>query len=625
MQTVRALFMVIVGVWCACTMTGCGSSGNGEGNTAGNGVGPNTNEALVTVRGTVDDGTATSPIASAACYFVDSRGTLLAETTAERNGTFHIEIPPEVEGFMGCSPPGFPKLTLATFVSTVGVPAGQTVPATGFEEVSPRTTLVANILVQTLPPNPQARKTELLAALAAQDPDLIALAGAATALFDAMLQQQIVDVDFSTASDDGGGGGGSDSGGGGSSGASDGGGVSGDAGDGTDFSPLAGVPCEFVSHPMGDSALEDLLNDGVVDRPELQAIADEVAQDTAVQGAFARLFPHGMQPLASNGQPLRTMTDTRGRYFLPVPPGRPGFIQCAPTPSLALSTFVEARQGGESLTEQHVSPPSQFFAAFLSPLLPEQEVQAVENNFLTDIGELRRPTDGIVRVEAITTAQGRMVADTDGDGLVCSFLSNPTEAAIQYLAAAAASYTATTLFKALLIEASMPAVASYEAILADVFLRTTAMGLPRLELLETDLRAGGVPEERAATLAALLNTCITDGIERTLGIPPLRAVRAGRLRVTVRDMQGALVPRAQATVEGATTLFGSQCVSVANRMMCSTDAQGTVIIVLQGERSLAVTPVLLSVVSENGALTSQMQVDFLPPSTRDIVVTLRPQ
>jgi hypothetical protein len=59
--------------------------------------------------------------------------------------------------------------------------------------------------------------------------------------------------------------------------------------------------------------------------------------------------------------------------------------------------------------------------------------------------------------------------------------------------------------------------------------------------------------------------------------------------------------------------------------VCSTDAQGMVTIVLQGERSLAVTPVLLLVESEDRLLTSQMQVDFVPPATRDIAVTVRPR
>jgi hypothetical protein len=62
-------------------------------------------------------------------------------------------------------PPAFPNLVLATFVSTVGVAAGQTRPETGVEEISPRTTVMANILAETQPTDRQRRKTELLNAL----------------------------------------------------------------------------------------------------------------------------------------------------------------------------------------------------------------------------------------------------------------------------------------------------------------------------------------------------------------------------------------------------------------------------------------------------------------------------
>jgi hypothetical protein len=596
----------MVGLLIVCTLLGCSSSQDGE----------DLHETRVTLVGRVDDGTAASSIANAVCQFVLRSGTPLAGATADRRGTFRLDVLPEVEGFIRCSPSDFPNLVLVTFMSTVGVPEGATVPTTGFEEISPRTTVVATIIAQTAPSDPQARKAELLAALAAQDPDLTMLTEAATALFNAMWEQQVGEVSFGSESGEGSGNSGSDD---------SGGGVEGDAGDGAEFSPLANVPCEFVLTPEGDSALEDLLVDGVLDRPDLQTIATDVAQDGAIAVAFARLFPTGIQPHASNGQPLWTTTERNGRYFLPVPPVTPGFVRCTPTPQLAISTVVEARQAGEILMEQHVSPANQFFAAFLFPLLPQQDVHAIEANFLTDIGDLGRPIDGIVRVETIASPQGRMIADTDDDGVVCSLLEGIEEAAIQYPAAAAAAYTATALFKALLIEARSPAVASYETILADVLLRTTATGIPQLEILDTDLIAGGVLEERAPELTALLNSCIRTGVERTLGIPLLRMVRAGRLRLIVRDAQGTPLPRAQATVEGAMILFGSRCESQDHQMVCSTDEQGRVTIVLQGEISLAVTLVHLLVASEDGTLTSQVQVDFLPPTTRDIAVTVHPR
>ena len=180
------------------------------------------------------------------------------------------------------------------------------------------------------------------------------------------------------------------------------------------------------------------------------------------------------------------------------------------------------------------------------PQLPSSATQAVERNFLIDIGVLNTPSGGIVQVETVATPDGRMIADTDGDGLVSSLrISDPQEGAIQYVDAGATSYTAIALFKALLIEARNPPSASYETILINVLTRQDATGSPRGEILEEDLRAGGVPVGRATELAARLNTCIRFGVERVLGTQLPRSVRAGRFRVAVRDATGAPVSLAR--------------------------------------------------------------------------------
>ena len=250
---------------------------------------------------------------------------------------------------------------------------------------------------------------------------------------------------------------GSDSGSG-NSGGSDAGGAAGATGDGAELSPFANAQCEFVLDPHGDTALEDLLLNGAVDRPDLQPIAAAFTPDAGIPQASARLFPHGLQRLGSNRQPLRTTTDAQGAYFLPVPAATAGFVSCTPGPLLTVSAFVPARQPGEILLGQDVSPSSQIFTSFIFPQLPSPAVQAVKRNFLTDIGALHTPSGGIVRMETVTTPAGRMIADTDGDGLVCSLrIRDPQEGAIQYVDAGAMSYTAIALFKALLIEARNPA------------------------------------------------------------------------------------------------------------------------------------------------------------------------
>jgi hypothetical protein len=94
---------------------------------------------------------------------------------------------------------------------------------------------------------------------------------------------------------------------------------------------------------------------------------------------------------------------------------------------------VRGRQGGETLTDQDVSPPSELFAALLQSLFPAQEVPSTEENFLSDIGNLREPSHGVVRLETVPTADGLNIADTDGDGVVCSFVGGTQAAAIIYL------------------------------------------------------------------------------------------------------------------------------------------------------------------------------------------------
>jgi hypothetical protein len=609
MPLLRKVCLTLVVVSSAWGMMGC--NGGGDGHTP-------PPSPPVTLQGRVDDGTPHSPIANARCRVVDVRGSLLGSSTTDTNGRFQVGIPPGMETFIGCNPPAFPNLVLATFVSTVGVAAGQTRPEMGLEEISPRTTVIANILAATPSADRQRRKTELLNTLGGQDPDLSLLAGAATALFNAMLQSQITDVDFTPLfpTSDGGDSGGSD---GGDSGGSDGGdsggsngGVSGGVGDGAELSPLPEVVCQFTPHLQGNSALADVL-DGVVDRPELQRIASRVPQGATLGEAFARFFPEGLPPLVQ-GQPLQTRTDANGAYFLPVPPSTPGFVFCAARANLALATFVRGRQRGETLTNQHVSPPSEFFAALLQPLVPGQEVPSLEENFLADIGNLREPSRGVVRLETVQTADGRTIADTDGDGVVCSFVGGPQAAAILYQPTGGAAFIATTLFKAFLVEARQPALLSYADILTNILTRTDQEGEPLIEVRAEDLVHGGVPAARAAMVAPLLNTCFDVRIRQGLATPLRRVVRAGRLRVTVRYASGTVVPNAQVVVEG----------TYPEPPAARTDANGQVIFTLSGQTTLGSTPVTVTAISPDGTLTRQVQTALVPPATRDISVTIGP-
>jgi hypothetical protein len=284
-----------------------------------------------------------------------------------------------------------------------------------------------------------------------------------------------------------------------------------------------------------------------------------------------------------------------------------------------------------------VSPPSQIFTTFIFPQLPSPASQAVASNFVTDIGALKTPAGGIVRVETVATPDGRMIADTDGDGLVCSLrIRDPQEGAIQYVDAGATSYTAIALFKALFIEARNPPAASYETILTNVLTRQDATGSPRVEILEEDLRAGGVPGGRATELAARLNTCIRFGVERVLGTQLPRSVRAGRFRVTVRDATGAPVSLARVGGIGKFTA-ASECQDlqgktvvpidrVDNRIVCSADANGKISFILVAETPLVATSVEWSVRSPSGdRMLGQVNAPFVPMGTLDAPVTVPTQ
>src|SRR5262245_11729058 len=173
--------------------SGGGDEGSGGGDTT---------QGLVTLRGRVDDGLAMSPIANAQCRFTNLTGDQLATVTADSRGEFRLNTPLDMQGWLVCTPVVFPNLALTTFVSTVGAVAGGILPANGLEEVSPESTVIAEMLAQMLaqmaPSDLQARKAELVAALQADDPDLTVLVKAATDLFNTMLQQQITAVDFSS-------------------------------------------------------------------------------------------------------------------------------------------------------------------------------------------------------------------------------------------------------------------------------------------------------------------------------------------------------------------------------------------------------------------------------------------
>jgi hypothetical protein len=173
---------------------------------------------------------------------------------------------------------------------------------------------------------------------------------------------------------------------------------------------------------------------------------------------------------------------------------------------------------------------------------------------------------------------------------------------------------ATTLFKTFLVEARNPALLSYADILTTILTRTDQGGNPLIEVRAEDLAHGGVPAARAAIVAPLLNTCFDVRIQQDLATPLRRVVRAGRIRVTVRHASGTVVPNAQVVVERTSTAPST----------AQTDANGQVIFTLSGQTTLGPNPVTVTVTSPDGTLTRQVQTAVIPPTTRDISVTVGP-
>lgn len=577
----------------------------------------------VVVRGVVDDGTANSPLAGATCLYVNDSRQQIDQTTANALGEFTLRIPPEESGFIGCYPEAFRNLILITYLATMGASEGDTLPPQGLEEVSPRTTVVANIIAQTAPGNRQARKKELITALEAEEPDMTTLAGAATDLFNLMLAEEITDQDFSdfdSAEDSG-------------TDAPDGGGIEGDAGDGSVFSPLVGATCKFDAE-FGDSALDDLYVNGAVELPNLQSIAAQLGSDAALPGAFKALFPDGIQSLV-NGQPLRTTTDDSGRYYLAAPPNTEGLVSCAQQPDLSISAFIEPRQPDAILTDQRVLPPTELFTKLIIPQLAAQDRQQTEVNFFDDIGLLGN-INGPVRVETTQTPDGQLIVDTAG-GTCALFVDSPQDGNIKYVAAGAVSFISTVLFKTFLIETRGPTTAAYGDILGTVLRRTdAATGLPDVTVQPQDLTAGGVPDDRATVLAPALTSCVQTGIIDFVGpVLLIRMVDAGRIRLSVVESgSNAPVPNARVEVTGNFLAFdnvGSGCPAQGDaieledgRIVCETNEAGSVTFVLLGTQSLAPTPVTVDIASADASLTSQVVAAISPPATVDLTVTLTP-
>ncbi len=343
-------------VW-AISLTGCGGGGSGGRSdpTPTPPITPRSN--TVVVAGRAHAGTPARPLAQAPCRFVDQQDRQsIARATTNEVGGFEFAIPVERQGFILCHPAAIPSLTLSGFLSTLGRAEGTRI---ANEDVTPASSVIADVIRANNLVDPQARKVELLAELAREEADISALVDAATLVYQRLFEAGIgSDADFSGDGDDGGDEGGADG---------DDGGADGEAGDGGEFSPLPGALCTFSLDAAGlvraNTILADLYADGQIDRLDLQAVAATInaaldaERRSAITKAVATLFPIGTGPA------IATIADgpdsaTPGRYFLPTPAGVPGVVTCTPVnlDQLVLNTCLRARAPNEVLSNEDVTP-----------------------------------------------------------------------------------------------------------------------------------------------------------------------------------------------------------------------------------------------------------------------------
>nr|MDJ0783782.1 BACON domain-containing carbohydrate-binding protein [Desulfosarcinaceae bacterium] len=563
----------------------------------GGGGGGETDPKKVTITGVVDDGGASSTIPSAICRFVDRGGVEhdedICELTsgAQLDGRFQLSVAPGVQGYIYCGPRSMTHLNLTTFSSTVGFQAGDVKPN---ENVTPVTTVAADIIRFEQPSDPETRKGQLV--LQAQsDPNLQLVTTLAGRLYRAMLAEQ---VNTSLGNDHG------DGGDPDPDGRDSDGGVGGDAGDGADFSPLANAACAFVvgddfetAQPIHATALADLLVDGKLNRPDLAALAEDVfhgMSDTSeeIQRAFAAVFPpDGL------GKALATTTNAAGEYFLRIPPNLPGYVRCVPENSqqLVLGTYVPGRAYGEVRDDEHVSPATTVFSAVIAPQL-SRDLKTVKENYQNDIAGL----------EVLLDWPDYPAGSLQGFTAKTEAATNPEVGLV--------AFSATALFNIFYKNALD---VDYLAALADMV--DNAPADPQNPVDPAFLEGQAIPAARAQALADIVNSSV-DATATELGTALDAGLSTARIQVTVMSAAdgSGLIPGATVTID--TT--GHPDLTCTAGCGDETDARGQLTLTLSGVPGGVATPVTVSVSGVPGYAPTTIRTQVVAFATVDLDVTL---
>lgn len=127
-----------------------------------------------------DDGGANSPIPNGSCRFVDTDRTEHDTDVCDANGRYELNIPSGMRGYVLCIPQSVPDRALSTFTSTLNHGAGSTIAG---ENVTPATTVAADIIRNENPADPEGRKAQLITDMVTgQDANLELVAVGATAM-----------------------------------------------------------------------------------------------------------------------------------------------------------------------------------------------------------------------------------------------------------------------------------------------------------------------------------------------------------------------------------------------------------------------------------------------------------
>ncbi|MDH3603504.1 MAG: hypothetical protein OEU26_28155, partial [Candidatus Tectomicrobia bacterium] len=376
------VFFILWSFFVALALSACGGGG-------GSGSDPRSSD--VEIIGRVDDGT-TNPIGNAICYF-EQRGVIFSLTATDGDGNFSMPVVPDVQGFLLCSPRDLPNLSLSSFISTEGRMAGDRIQLD--ENVNPESTVLAELIRQTPPSIRRNFETRLRVMVSRGEPNITLLIEVATRLYD-VLRMSGINVDFATSEErdpttyDGL--------------------IEGNVGNGLESSPIPRSICDFSLSLNGDTlvttVLSDLFDNGRLDRPDLQPIADQlpIENPEAIPRALGELTPDG-----KIGRAIMTTADdetssTPGYYQLPIPPHLSGFVRCRPPDfqELSLATFVPGRQPGDTISAQHVTPPTTVFSTHIANTLGVGEnLASTKQNF----------TDDTIGLSVAVVRENQMITD----------------------------------------------------------------------------------------------------------------------------------------------------------------------------------------------------------------------